>query len=147
MIDDKAINLKQSTSLYDIDFTRLPTFDKHWAAAHAIAIAMFSSAAATGVVLLWQTTCEDSNRKPLMALSVNCFTHFPSIMNLLLVIVQAWLQHATGTVSTQGLSRFVYIVLQLYFVAAGLGLGLSVYEAPNTSYGLVLVKVQTAAAA
>jgi hypothetical protein len=148
-IDGKLIEAKQSTSLYDMDFTRLPTFDKHWATAHTIALALFSTAAATSTVLLWQTPCSDSTRKPLMELSVNCFNHFPSITNLLLVVVQAWLQRITGTISTQGggLPRFMYIMLQLYFVTAGLGLGLSVYDAPNTSYGLVMVKFQTVATA
>ena len=146
-IDGKPIDAKQPTSLYDIDFTRLPTFDKHWATAHMIAIAMFSGAAATGTILLWQTPCEDSNRKRLMDLSVNCFNHFPSMTNLLLVVVQAWLRRVTGNVSAQGLPRFMYIMLQLYFLTASLSLGLSVYEAPNNSYGLVLAKLQTAATA
>ena len=146
-IDDKAIEPEQSKSLYDMDFTRLPTFDKHWAIVHAISLAMFSSAAATSTMLLWQTPCSDSTRKPLMELSVNCFNHFPSITNLLLVVVLAWLQRITGTASAQGLPRFMYIMLQLYFVTAGVDLALSVYDAPNTSYGLVMVKVQTAAAA
>jgi len=146
-IDDKSTTVKQSTSLYDMDFTRLPTFDKHWAIVHAISLAMFSSAAATSTVLLWQTPCEASTRKALMELSVNCFNHFPSITNLLLVVVQAWLQRITGAVSAQGLPRFMYIMLQLYFVTAGLDLGLSMYEAPNTSYGLAMVRVQMAATA
>lgn len=130
-----------------MDFARLPTFDKHWATAHVIALTMFSSAAATSTMLLWQTPCEASTRKPLMELSVNSFNHFPSITNLLLVVVQAWLQRITGTASAQGLPRFMYIMLQLYFVTAGVGLGLSVYDAPNNSYGLVMVKLQTAATA
>jgi hypothetical protein len=58
-----------------------------------------------------------------------------------------WLQRVSGEASTQGLPRFMYIMVQLYFVTAGMGLGLSVYDAPNSSYGLVLVKLQTAAAA
>jgi hypothetical protein len=41
----------------------------------------------------------------------------------------------------------MYIMLQLYFLTASLSLGLSVYEAPNNSYGLVLAKLQTAATA
>lgn len=137
----------RTTSLYDMAFTSLPTFGKQWAMAHAIALAMFSSAAATGVILLWRTPCEDSTRKPLMGLSVNCFNYSPSITNLLLIVVQAWLQRITGAASVQRLPRFMYIMLQSYFLTAGLGLGLSVYEAPNTSYGLVLVKLQTAATA
>jgi hypothetical protein len=146
-MNEKPVNVKQPTALYDIDFTRLPTFDKHWATAHIVALTMFSSAAATGTILLWQTPCEDSNRKRLMELSVNCFNHFPSMTNLLLVVVQAWLRRVTGSVSAQGLPRFMYILLQLYFLTAGLSLGLSVYDAPNTTYGLVLVKLQTAATA
>ncbi|GAB7336253.1 hypothetical protein MBLNU13_g09012t1 [Cladosporium sp. NU13] len=147
-IDDKDIEVKQSTSLYDMDFTRLPTFGKHWLAVHAIALAMFFSAAATSASLLWQTSCEDSNRKPLMKLSEAPFAHFPNILNMLLVMVKMWLQHVNGAaVSAKGLSRFMYIMVQLYFATAGLGLGLSAYEAPNSSYGLVLVKLQMAAAA
>ena len=146
-IDDKATDEKPSICLYDMDFTYLRTFDKQWAVTHAIGLTMFSSAAATGAVLLWQTPCEDSTRKPLMELSENSFNHFPGMTNLLFLIVQAWLRRVTGTVSAQGLPRFMYILLVLYFAAAGLGLGMSAYEAPNTSYGLVLVKLQTAAAA
>jgi hypothetical protein len=130
-----------------MDFTSLHAFDKQWATAHVVALATFFSATATGAILLWQTSCDDSTRKALMELSVNCFNHFPSVTNLLFVIVQAWLQRVTGTACAQVLPRFMYIMLQLYFATAGLGLGLSVYNAPNTSYGLVLVKMQTAAAA
>lgn len=147
-IDDKDIGVKQSTTLYDMDFTSLPTFDKHWAVVHAIAIAMFFSAAATSASLLWQTPCEDSNREPLMKLSEPPFTHFPNIMNMLLVIVKMWLQRVNGTaVAAQGVPRFMYIMIQLYFATAGLGFGLSAYDAPNSSYGLVLVKLQMATAA
>lgn len=146
-IDEKPVKVKQSTSLYDMDFTSLPAFDKHWATAHVVALATVSSTTALGAILLWQTACEDSTRKPLMELSVNCFNHFPSITNLLFVIVQAWLQRVAGAACPQVLPRFMYIMLQLYFATAGLGLGLSVYNAPNTSYGLVMVKLQTAAAA
>ena len=147
-IDGKDIGVKQSTTLYDMDFTSLPTFDKHWAAVHAIALAMFFGGAATSVSLLWQTPCEDSNREPLMKLSEPPFTHFPNIMNMLLVTVKMWLQRVNGTaVAAQGVPRFMYIMLQLYFVTAGVGLGLSVYDAPNNSYGLVMVKFQTVATA
>lgn len=130
-----------------MDFARLHTFDKHWLAAHAIALAMFFSAAATSASLLWQTPCEDINRKPLMQLSEAPFAHFPNITNMLLVMAKMWLQRITGNISAQGMPRFMYIMVQLYYAIAGLGLGLSVYYAPNTSYGLVLVKLQTAAAA
>lgn len=51
-IDDKEIGVKQPTALYDIDFTHLPTFDKHWAAVHAIALGMFFSVAATSALML-----------------------------------------------------------------------------------------------
>ena len=109
---------------------------------------MFFSAAATSASLLWQTPCEDSTRKPLMQLSEAPFAHFPNMTNMLLVMVKMWLQSVNGTaVSAQALPRFMYIMVQLYFVAAGLGLGLSAYDAPNSSYGLVLVKLQTAVAA
>ena len=147
-IDDKDSEVKQSTLLHDMDFTRLPTFDKHWLAVHTIALAMFFSAAATSASLLWQTPCKDSTRKPLMQLSEAPFAHFPNMTNMLLVMVKMWLQSVNGTaVSAQALPRFMYIMVQLYFVAAGLGLGLSAYDAPNSSYGLVLVKLQTAVAA
>lgn len=147
-IDDKDIGMKQPTTLYDMDFTHLPTFDKHWAAVHAIALAMFFGGAATSVSLLWQTPCEESNREALMKLSEPPFTHFPNIMNILVVIVKMWLQHVNGTaVAAQGVPRFMYIMVQLYFAAAGLGLGMSAYDAPNSSYGLVLVKIQMVAAA
>jgi len=147
-VDDKDIGVKQSTTLYDMDFTNLPTFDKHWVAVHATALGMFFSAAATSASLLWQTPCEGSNREPLMKLSEPPFTHFPNIMNMLLVIIKMWLQHVNGTaVAAQGVPRFMYIMIQLYFATVGLGLGLSAYDAPNSSYGLVLVKIQMVAAA
>jgi len=150
-IDDKLTTSKQPpTSLYDVNLTHLPTFDKHWAATHALALATFCSAAATSAALLWQTPCGDATRKPLMALSKDCFTYFPSMMNLLLAMVQMWLLRVAdtaGTVSAQGMPRFMYIMLQSYCAIVGLSLGMSAYGAPGTSYGLVLVKVQMTAAA
>jgi len=145
--EDKIINVKQSTALYDIDLTGLPTFDKHWFAAHTLAIVMLSSVATTSASMLWHTSCEDKNRKPLMKLSVDVFTHLPTMGNTFIPMMLMWLQRITGNANSKNQSRFMFIMVQTYFFMLGLGLGFNAYIALNLSWSIMLVKLQTAVAA
>lgn len=145
--EDKTTNVEQSIALYDIDLTGLSTFDKHWFAAHALAIVVLSSVAITSASMLWHTSCEDKNRKPLMKLSVNVFSHLPTMGNTLIPMVLMWLQRVTGNANSKNQSRFMFIMVQTYFFMLGLGLGFDVYVAPNLSYNIILVKLQTSVTA
>lgn len=62
-------------------------------------------------------------------------------------MVQAWLQRVAGKASAKNQSRFMSIMIQIYFFAGGLGLGLAAWDAPSTGYGLILVKLQAMTAA
>jgi hypothetical protein len=112
-----------------------------------LAVIMLASVSATSASLLWQTPCEDKNRKPLMKLSVDCFNHLPSIGSMLFPMMQMWLQRVVGKADSKNQSRFMFILVQIYFVTMSLGMGMNAYEVPSTSYVLLLVKLQTAVAA
>jgi hypothetical protein len=130
-----------------VDLTNLPSFDKKWLAVHTSAVAMLFSVAATSTSLLWHMSCENKNRRPLMKLSVDCFSHSLTIGSTLLPMVQSWLQRVNGKAHNQNQSRFMSTMLQACFVATSMRLGLNAYEVPSTSYALILVKVQTVGAA
>ena len=78
-------------SIYDIDFTNLPTFDRQWLAVHVLAIGAMTSAAATSSAFLWQMPCSDSSRKDLFKLSEECFNMPFQLANMGRFVLLLWL--------------------------------------------------------
>lgn len=130
-------------SIYDIDFTNLPTFDKQWLAVHVLAVGAMISAAATSSAFLWQMPCSDSSRKDLFKLSEECFNMPFQLANMGRFVLLLWLPRVGRRVESRNQSRIMVLLAQALFFIVAIVLGIATYQAPSSNYSLVIVKSQT----